>query len=157
MKLQKLCSPLGISNDHNVTRAILNDTVSGKVILVLFRFSCKLSTLCSLKKEQNRTKYLLLQNYMASSVSMILAFSFSVRYHLQLNKCHLSPITSLWISQLAANLPSRTIWDLTQSACRIEARKKRFSEEPDHLLMKISNKRTFLFLLINSIKLRARK
>lgn len=86
MKLQKLCSPLGISNDHNVTRAILNDTVSGKVILVLFRFSCKLSTLCSLKKDQNRTKYFLLQNYMASSVSMILAFSFSVRYHLQLNK-----------------------------------------------------------------------
>jgi len=72
MKLQKLCCPLGISNDHNVTRAILNDTVSGKVILVLFRFSCKLSTLCSLK-DQNRTKYLLLQNYMASSVSMILA------------------------------------------------------------------------------------
>ncbi|KAJ6919639.1 hypothetical protein NC651_013553 [Populus alba x Populus x berolinensis] len=29
MKLQKLCSPLGISNDHNVTRAILNDTISG--------------------------------------------------------------------------------------------------------------------------------
>jgi hypothetical protein len=28
-----------------------------------------------------------------------------------LSLCHLSPLTSLWISQLAANLPSRTIWD----------------------------------------------
>jgi len=148
MKLQKLCSPLGISNDHNVTRAILNDTVSGKVILVLFRFSCKLSTLCSLK-DQNWTKYLLLQNYMASSVSMILAstaqqvmcmFSLHKKKKTQkkhkkntkkergssrnlrvshkgadsmvcLSLCHLSPLTSLWISQLAANLPSRTIWD----------------------------------------------
>lgn len=28
-----------------------------------------------------------------------------------LSLCHLSPLTSLWISQLAAKLPSRTIWD----------------------------------------------